>query len=139
MRAEEAIRQVTRRETRGSWLLWFALLAPPSAWAVELIANYSLEEWFACSAATQQRGEILGLSVDAVALGITTALTVLSVLGLLVAIRCYTKLRRSDRGDIAQRARWMALAGIFNGILYTIIIVASFAVPLILDSCRTTP
>lgn len=139
MTVESAIREITRQEARGSLLLWFAMLAPPLAWTVELILNYSLEEWFACSAATQERGLVLGLSVDAAALGITTILTLVSLLGLFVAWTCFRRIDAGDPSPIAQRARWMALAGILNGILYTIVIVASYAVPLILDSCRTTP
>jgi hypothetical protein len=139
MNVENAIREVTRRETTGSWLLWFGVLAPPLAWATELLLNYSLEEWFACSPATQARGDMLGMSVDTVALIVTTVLTVVSLAGLLVAVACYRRIGATDGGPHRQRARWMALAGILNGILYTIIIVASYAVPLVLESCRTTP
>jgi hypothetical protein len=139
MNVDKAIVEVTKRESRGSWLLWFGLLAPPLAWTTELLVNYSLEEWFACAPATQDRGNVLGMSVDALALLVTTVLAVISFSGLLVASACYRKTARSSHDDVGRRARWMALAGILNGILYTIIIVASYAVPLILETCRTTP
>jgi hypothetical protein len=139
MSVESSLEEITRRESRGSLLLWFGLLAPPLAWAVELTLNYSLEEWFACAPSTQELGEIVGLSVDAFALIATTVLTALSAAGLAVAIHCHRRLRTTNDSDAYDRARWMALAGILNGILYTTIIVVSYAVPLILDSCRTTP
>jgi hypothetical protein len=139
MSVDNAIQEVTKRETTGSWLLWFGLLAPPSAWAIELLVNYSLEEWFACAPATQDRGDVLGMSVDTLALLVTTVLTLIALAGLLVALSCYRRTAGVPDTDTDQRARWMALAGILNGILYTVIIVASYAVPLMLDSCRTTP
>lgn len=139
MSTEGAVRQITRRETRGSVLLWFGLLAAPAAWGVQLVANYSLEEWFACAPAVQDRGTILGVGIDTVAFVITTGLIVVALLGLITAIACYRKLGRGADDDSTRRARWMALAGVFNGILYTMIIVASYAVPLLLETCRTTP
>lgn len=138
MTVESSVTEISKRESRGSFLLWFGALAPPTAWALQLIINYSLEEWFACAPSTTESGEVLGLSVDAVALLVTTVLVAVSLAGLFVAFRCYRAIDPST-GDSMERARWMALAGIFNGILYTIIIVASYGVPLLLDSCRTTP
>lgn len=139
MSVEGRLAEITRGETRGSFLLWFAVLVPPMAWATQLIVNYSLEEWFACAPSTQEEGEILGLGVQTVALLITTALVLASACGLLVALRCHRRLSGGPEGEVSSRARWMALAGILNGVLYTIIIAASYGVPLLLDSCRTTP
>ena len=138
MTVEGRVADITKSESRGSFLLWFGALAPPSAWALQLIVNYSLEEWFACSPSTSEPGDVLGMSVDAIALIVTTVLVAVSLVGLAVAFRCYRQID-PDIDESSERARWMALAGIFNGILYTIIIVASYGVPLLLDSCRTTP
>jgi hypothetical protein len=138
MTVEGAVTEITRRESWGSFLLWFGALASPTAWAIQLIVNYSLEEWFACAPSTQEAGRVLGMSVDAVALVVTTALVVLSLAGLLAAVRCFRRLKTVET-ESEERARWMALAGIFNGILYTIIIVASYGVPAVLETCRTTP
>ena len=138
MSIESRVTEISKREGRGSILLWFGALAPPTAWALQLIVNYSLEEWFACAPSTSEPGEVLGLSVDTVALLVTTVLVAVSLSGLFVALRCYRRID-AGAGESMERARWMALAGIFNGILYTIIIVASYGVPAMLDSCRTTP
>lgn len=139
MSTDSAVRAISRREGRGSALLWFGALASPMAWAAQLIVNYSLEEWFACSPSSQRPGEILGISVDSFALAITTALVLVSLMGLFVAIGCHRKLKAAEEHELTGRARWMAVAGIFNGILYTIIIAASYGVPVFLDTCRTTP
>jgi hypothetical protein len=131
--------QITREETRGSWLLWFAVLTGPLAWALHLTINYSLEEWFACSPATQTRGQILGVGVDVVALLVNAVLLLATIAAGLVAVSCWRQVRTDrDEGDIT-RAGWMALAGIMNSVLYLIIIVFGFAPPLILGVCEVTP
>ena len=66
MSIDQDVRDITRRESRGSRALWFGVLGSPVAWLGHLLLNYSLEEWFACSPATTDRGEILGFSVDEV-------------------------------------------------------------------------
>jgi hypothetical protein len=135
VRAEE----ITSRERAGSWRLWFGLLAAPIAWTIELIVNYSLEEWFACAPSTRDEGRVLGLSVDTVAVLITSVLAAVALAGLLVSLACRRGLQETDDGHIDQRARWMALAGIFNSVLYLVIILVSFGPPALLDACRTSP
>lgn len=135
LRAEE----ITRRESTGSWRLWFGLLAAPIAWTIELILNYSLEEWFACAPSTRDEGRVLGLSVDTVAVVVTSVLAAVALAGLLVSLACRRALRETKDGDVGQRARWMALAGIFNSALYLVIILVSYGPPALLDVCRTSP
>lgn len=139
MNAEAHVREITRREAAGSARLWFGVLAAPIAWTLQLLATYSLEEWFACAPSTHAEGEVLGMSVGAVASLITTALAAVAVAGLFVSLGCRRALRRSAESDVDQRARWMALAGIFNSVLYLGIIVVSYGPPLLLDVCETSP
>ncbi len=138
MTAHGTVAEISRREGRGSFLLWFGALAPPTAWALQLVVNYSLEEWFACAPSTQEPGQVLGFTVDTIAFVVTTALVLLSLAGLAVALRCLRRLR-GQTTESGRRSHWMALAGVLNGILYTIIIIASYGVPAILETCRTTP
>ena len=131
--------EVTRRESKGSALLWFGVLGAPTAWAIELVSGYSLEEWFACSPATTTEGEILGVGVRALAVAIPLAMTVLALVAGLVAASCLRRIPSEPGDHITQRARWMAWAGIFNSVLYGLAIVTSLAAPLLLDVCATTP
>ena len=123
---------------RRSFWLWFGVLGAPAAWAVQLVANYSLEEWFACSPATTSQGEILGRSVPATALLITIALTLVALASAVVSVSLYRRLPETD-GEGAVRVKWMALAGVMNGVLYLILVVASFGPPLLLEVCETSP
>jgi len=139
MNVHALVEEITRRESTGSWRLWFGLLAAPIAWVVQLLVTYSLEEWFACSPSTRAEGEVLGMSVDAVAFAVTSVLAGLALAGLLVSLGCRRALRASEDRDVDQRARWMALAGVFNSVLYLAIIVVSYGPPALLDVCRTSP
>ncbi|MBW3595478.1 MAG: hypothetical protein KY391_07855 [Actinobacteria bacterium] len=122
----------------SSWLLWFGALGAPAAWTVQLLLNYSLEEWFACSPSVTARGEVVGLRVPTAALIASTVLTIVAVVAGLVAFSCYRKVG-SGRDEVQSRARWMALAGIMNSVLYLIVILASFGPPLLLDVCEVSP
>ena len=139
MSAPTSALEITRREGRGSALLWFGVLGAPLAWTVELVAGYSLEEWFACSPATSTPGDILGLDVRAVALGISLATVVVAVAAGLVSLRCLRRIEPDATDRVHQRARWMAIAGIMNSTLYGLAIVTSMFAPLILRVCETTP
>jgi hypothetical protein len=121
----------------ASKALWFGLLAAPVAWMTQLVATYSLEEWFACAPATTDRGQILGIGVRPFALGITVVLGAVALAGGVVAMRSLRAARTSQ--DPAGRAHWMAYAGILNTALYLIIILANVAPPLILQVCEVSP
>ncbi len=122
----------------GSWLLWFGALGAPAAWTVQLLLTYSLEEWFACSPSATTRGVVVGLEVPTAGLLISGTLTIVAIGAGVVALSCYRKMRTAS-GDAATRARWMALAGIMNSILYLIVTLASFGPPLLLDVCEVSP
>ncbi|MDQ3986341.1 MAG: hypothetical protein M3280_07575 [Actinomycetota bacterium] len=135
MTASVAPERVTRREARGSLLLWFGVLGAPTAWAVQLLLTYSLEEWFACSRSVQDSGEVLGLGVRTVATAVTSLLALVAVVAGIVSVSCFRKLRRIADGDALERAHWMALAGIMNSVLYFMIILLSYGPPALLDVC----
>lgn len=135
---QHAVQEVTRRETSGSALLWFGLLAAPIAWITQLIVNYSLEEWFACSPGTQTEGTILGMGVETVALLVSAILGAVAVAGAAAAFGCYRRAPNSDDPS-GRRIRWMGLAGVMNSILYVVVIAVSFGPPLLLDICETSP
>ena len=139
MASEATAREITKRESRGSWLLWFGVLGAPFVWMLQLVINYSLEEWFACSPGSADAGQVLGMSERTFATGVTIALASVALLSLIVAISCYRRLRPGPGDDVSSRARWLSLAGVLNGILYLAIILPSLAPPLILRVCESSP
>ncbi len=137
---EEAAEEISKEERRGSVALWFAVLGGPIAWIGHLGINYSLEEWFACSESAHHKGEILGLGVKTVSVVANTAMLALSVLSGLVAYACWKKLRaQGGDDDTAERARWMAFAGVVECALFTGIILLGYLPNLFLGTCETTP
>ncbi|HYI45805.1 MAG TPA: hypothetical protein VE174_10160 [Actinomycetota bacterium] len=130
---------ITKREASGSALLWFGVLGGPAAWVVQLSINYSLEEWFACSPGSATSGLILGMRVPAIAFVVTGALAALALAAGIVSVGCFRKTRGARDSEVGSRARWMALAGIMNSVLYFIIILASFGPPILLGVCESSP
>jgi hypothetical protein len=136
----DAPRAITATETKGSWRLWLAVLGSPLAWAGHLVVNYSLEEWFACSASAAQPGEILGFPLRTVALMVNSAMAVVAATSGLVAFSCWRQLRLEGGGDEQlDRARWMAFAGIIEAVLFLPIILLGFVPPLLLRPCEIAP
>jgi hypothetical protein len=136
---EHAAENISRDEGRRSLLLWFAVLAAPAAWATQLVVNYSLEEVFACSPGTMTKGEILGLRVPVFALWVTGVLAAIALAAGIVSVACYRHTRALGDDDTSNRSHWMAVVGLMNSVLYFLIVLVSFAPPLILGICETSP
>ncbi|MPZ72880.1 MAG: hypothetical protein GEU74_06555 [Nitriliruptorales bacterium] len=136
--AEAAARAATREETAGSVALWLAVLGSPGAWAGHLGVNYALEEWFACSPSAPDPGNILGVPVGTFSVLFNSTMLAVAVTAGVVAFAC---LRRPKDGEPerAERARWMAFAGVVEGALFTGIILLGYIPPLVLPACQTTP
>ena len=132
-------RQITRTETRGSWLLWFAVLGSPLAWATHLVVSYSLEEWFACSPSAGEPGEILGFSVRTVAIAVNAVLAVVAAAAFVSALACRRRLPAASGDERLDRARWMALAAIVEGALFAPAILLGLVPPVMLGVCETVP
>jgi hypothetical protein len=139
MDVEQTVRTVTREEVWGSRALWFGVLGSPLAWFGHLVLGYSLEEWFACAPATTDRGEILGLGVDLVAVMINSLMLVVAAASGLVAFGCWRRTRRATDGDSLDRSRWMAFVGAVEGAVFVPMILLGYLPPLILDTCSVTP
>ena len=136
---EQASRDISKEEGRGSRALWLGVLGSPLAWGGHLVGNYSLEEWFACSESAQVKGEILGLGVHTVSVALNTAMLTVALTSGLVARTCWRKLRGQDGDERMERAQWMAFAGMVQGALFTGIILLGYLPALMLDVCETTP
>ena len=138
MSAVDRVDEATLAETRGSLLLWVGVLTGPLCWVVHLLVSYSLEEWFACAPATRVQGQIVGISVQAFSVTLTTFLAALTAAAGVVSVRCLRAVGATG-DERSVRARWMAKAGILNSALYLLIIILGVAPPLILGVCQGPP
>ena len=129
---------ITRAETpangRGSFLLWYGVLAPPIVWAIQLLLDFGLDESVACAPGGHFSGMFLNVSVGTVVQIVNGVAAALTLLAIFVSYRCYRRLNVSDT-TVANRARWMAMAGLFNGALFFLITIMKFAVPAFLSPC----
>lgn len=110
--------------------LWFAVLAGPLLWAVQLFVNYQWEEVLACSPAATDPGAVLGIGVRTWILLVTTVTTAGTLAALAIALHCY----RRTRGEVAH---WMAFAGVANSVLFLLLIVVGYAPAIMLRPCQT--
>ncbi len=145
----------------GSKSLWFGVLAGPMLWFGQLNVNYQWEEFLACSPSnTTHRGEILGLDVRLWVVMVDAAVTLVVLAALATSVRAWRRTsvvpvggvstavggsRRPCQGDTPcppgshrrDVAHWMALAGMANSIVFLLLIVSGFAIPLILKRCQS--
>ena len=130
--------EVSRDETIGSWRLWFAVLGGPLAWITQLVLAYSLEEWFGCAPSTTDVGQVLGIGVRPMAIGISVVMGAVALAAGLLSWSCLRNAPREESAE-SKRVRWMAIAGLMNSTLYGAFILFSAVPPLLLDVCQTSP
>jgi hypothetical protein len=138
MAQRTAAEEISRSESKGSWKLWFGALGAPTAWITHLVVGYTTEEWFACSPSVTNPGEILGLTVQQFAVIITVIAGTVAVAAGIVSLSCLRRIQLTETPE-SRRAKWMAIAGIMNSVLYLLIILGGTAPALILDICETSP
>ena len=123
------------RTSRSTWG-WLGLLVGPTAWAVQLTANWAFGEVIACSPAARPAGDILGIEVNAfnaIVNVVLLAVTVISGVGALVELR---RIRSRPDETPAQRATWLATAGVMTAARFTLLIAVSF-IPLgLIQGCE---
>ena len=127
--------ETTARLT-GRWAsaaLWFGLLAPIVAWGLRLVVSFGIEE-IVCSKGSSSF-DVWGFPVRATIVVECVALLILSIAGGVVAARARG---RTGQDAIAERVRWMALAGIFSSVLFSLLIVLESVPVLILPLCEAT-
>ncbi|MBA2426832.1 MAG: hypothetical protein H0V60_07095 [Actinobacteria bacterium] len=125
---------ITEQERTGTRALWFAALAAPAAWSIQLLTGDQLVE-LACAPGSSSSA-IWGVTFETVILVLTLVCTATTGLAGYVSYRC---LRKTSKGDTSTggRARWMALAGLFVNGLFGILIVQGFLPTLFLSGCET--
>lgn len=127
-----------RPEEKGqSAALWFGVLGGPIAWAIQLAAGYILEDT-ACSPASGGPA-ILGLAIKPLYMVMTVVLAAVTAAAGITAYRCYGRMRDPAPTVTAERARWMAWAGILVSTLFFVIIVLAFVSISILSVCEISP
>jgi hypothetical protein len=103
---------------------------------VQLTANWAFGEVVACSPAARPAGAVLGIEVNAFNALVNVVLLTLTVLS---GVGAYVELRhiRSRRDETpAQRATWLASAGVMTAALFTLLIAVSFIPLALIQGCE---
>ena len=121
---------VPMEEWRLNRALWITILAGPIAWAVHLLATYSLTQ----TACTDHRQWLLHL--------VSLAVLPIPVAGGIVAARLWRRLPAGSTGsishggdDLRSRSRFMALSGMVMSAFFVLAIVAQWIPAWILGAC----
>lgn len=117
---------------RSAALLWLGILAAPSAWMLQLLCGWAMEE-FACATGTAGQ-DVYGLDTGAVIAGISIGAIALAGVGLSAA--AWSCRRGAPAGGDPGRRRMMAQAGVLTSSLFLLLIVLSLVQMSALGSCR---
>lgn len=104
--------------------LWFAILAGPAAWAVDLTISYAIVKW-TCGGGPPVVLHLITLFALATIAG-----------GAFVAWRCMLTTDDSHAAPHIQRDRFMALFGMTMCALFAVIVVAAAIPRWVLDACQ---
>jgi hypothetical protein len=120
-------------------VLWFGVLAAPLAWTAQIIVAPDLAEILCYAGAAESgRGQVYGLALESFLVAFNAVLTAVAVAGVLASLHCRRALRASPDRTPAQRATWMALAGLLVSTLFLVAIAVGFIPLLFLESCTTS-
>jgi hypothetical protein len=127
--------RIAAHEQKGNALLWFAVLAGPSAWTLQTYVGTYLTDALCLPGAGRTRGQVYSLDHPGFVVLISALAAAVALVGLGVSI--VTLRRRTAAGDdtTGRRAVWMARAGILLNVLFFIAIVFMFVAPYYLEEC----
>jgi hypothetical protein len=119
-----------RPTTRNGALAWVAVLAPPLAWAAQLVAGYALQE----AGCGRPDTDLWGVGLEPL-----TA-SVIIVCGLIAALGCLAGLaawRAAHGADTLGRVEFTAIAGLAGGLIFLLAIILSGIALFPLDPCAS--
>jgi hypothetical protein len=125
-----AVRRAAKRsywDGAGLAKLWFAFLAAPLAWLIDLEASYAIVDW-ACA---HDRRSVLFLIPSA-------CLAVIAVAGWL-CWSAWNELRPTadfEGGTVKDRSRFLAAIGLLMSVTFALVVVTTFAARYLLSPCE---
>jgi hypothetical protein len=127
--------RLAAHEQKGNALLWFAVLAGPSAWTLQLYVGSYLTDALCLPGAGSSVGHVYSLDHPAFVTLISAIAAAVALVGLGVSVIAVRRHSASGDDTPGGRALWMARAGILLNILFVIAIVFMFVAPYYLEEC----
>jgi hypothetical protein len=122
-----------RREP-GTVTLWFAVLAGPSAWVLQLYVGAYLTDVFCRRGAGDSIGEVFGLPNTSFVAVLTAITAAVALVALVVSVVAYRRLKDAD-ASTGGRALWMARVGVLDNTLFGLLILFMFFASARLSEC----
>jgi hypothetical protein len=114
--------------------LWFAVLAGPSAWVLQLYVGAYLTDVYCRRGAGDSTGEIFGLANTSFVTVLTALTAAVALAALIVSVVAYRRLKVSDPST-GGRAFWMARIGVLDSALFGFLILFMFVASARLSEC----
>ena len=127
--------RLAAHEQKGNALLWFAVLAGPSAWTLQTYIGTYLTDALCLRGAGSTIGHVYSLDHPGFVTLISAIAAAIALVGLGVSIVALRRGNASGDDTPGRRALWMARAGILLNILFFIAIVFMFVAPYYLEEC----
>ena len=127
--------RVAAHEQSGNRSLWFAVLAGPSAWTLQLYIGTYLTDALCLPGAGDTKGRVYSLDHPSFVILISAIAAAIALIGLGVSIAALRRFKAVGDTTPGKRALWMARAGVLLNVLFFIAIVFMFAAPYYLDAC----
>jgi cytochrome bd-type quinol oxidase subunit 2 len=110
-------------------LAWFGVLAPPLAFATQLVVGYGLQE----AGCGRPDSDLWGAGLDGLTAVVIVVCAVITLAGGIASVVAW---RAADRGDARGTLRFMATAGVASSFTFLIAIVLSGIAFFPLSSCN---
>jgi hypothetical protein len=121
---------VSVRPSRGAVLAWFSVLAPPLAWAAQLVVGYGLQE----AGCGRPDADLWGAGLGGLTGLVVFVCGIVAILGGLAGVAALSA--ATGNGDPLGRIRFMAIAGIAGACVFLLAIVLSGIALVPLDACE---
>ena len=115
--------------------VWFGVLAPPAAWAIQLIGDWALGEVIACAPANRPVGVVYGIQVNALAAILNGILLLTAIAAGVVSASRWRSLREDTPEAPTGATMWLAMAGVMSSALFSVLIATSFVPLLLIGGC----
>lgn len=125
----------------GPAALWYGLLGAPAVWSLQLVVGYALVA-VPCEVDPASRGTASATGVPGAAIAVSAVAFLLAAWALSTAIRSWRAAPAEERGGtvleraVRHRIAFMAFAGIFVSVLFTIGVVFATVGLFVLSPCR---
>jgi len=114
----------------ASALAWFAVIAPPLAWATQLVVGYAFQE----AGCGRPDSDLWGAGLGGLTATVIVVCGVVAALGGLAGLAAW-RATGAASADPLGRVRFMAVAGIASGFVFLLAIVLSGIALVPLDPC----